>query len=203
LGSWGKLGLGLVTLAAARASQQLEQWERELEHVPGPAPIEGQNVTLHRIVGAFIELRPRFRPAKRSPQPGAPPPRRDLRERLRHGWNASTTKTRLDARLIPMRRRLLARVERWESLGRTEERHAQALARHALQSLFGQAMNHMAARPELQALIAEQSAGLTRSVVQDMRARSAEADTLAEELVRRIWKGWRQPRPSSGGAPAE
>ena len=112
-------------------------------------------------------------------------------------------------RLQPVRRRfddLVRRGERvadhWIQRGRMEESHSRRLVLTATQDTFDASMEQLGQAPELQNLVKAQSAGLTREVLDEVRARTVSGDALAESFVRRALR--RVPRrelpsPSDSG----
>jgi len=68
-------------------------------------------------------------------------------------------------------------------VGRREEPIARRLARAATAAGLTSVFDHIASNPQLRLLIREQSAGMGRSALNDLRVRSARADAIAESVV--------------------
>ena len=83
-------------------------------------------------------------------------------------------------------------------LGRREEQLARALAGAAASTSLSRVLDRIASNPQLRSVIREQSAGMGRSALNELRARSARADALAESVVGHLLPHAR--RKSSGGA---
>jgi hypothetical protein len=79
-----------------------------------------------------------------------------------------------------------AQLARWAELGAHEEQAGREIARLAIGVMFENAMSHVAESPELKQVIEEQSQGLTRSAMNDIRETSARADRLVESVARRL-----------------
>ena len=82
-------------------------------------------------------------------------------------------------------------------VGRREEPIARTLAHTATASAFTSVLDRVASNPQLRSLIREQSAGMGRSALNDLRAQSARADTLAESAVGHLLPHARR-KPSGG-----
>lgn len=93
---------------------------------------------------------------------------------------------RIEARIDALRARVAARRRALEAIGRAEAAAASGLAESALGHLYTGTFVRLAGSPELAHLIHEESAGLTRGMVNELRDLSARADTRAERLVRRL-----------------
>jgi hypothetical protein len=68
-------------------------------------------------------------------------------------------------------------------VGRHEERIARTLAGAAAKAGMTDVLDYIANSPQVQSVIREQSAGMGRSALGDLRAQSARADAIAESLV--------------------
>jgi hypothetical protein len=107
-------------------------------------------------------------------------------------------------RVETARWRARGQLERWEKVGRDEAEAARDLADPVIERVFEDAfavvIQRLASHPDLQALIAEQSAGLTRGAIDELRARGARADDRLDTLARRLHL--RRPRRPSSPSPA-
>ena len=83
-------------------------------------------------------------------------------------------------------------TDRWIQRGQIEESHSRRLVLTATQDTFDASMEQLGQAPELQNLVKAQSAGLSREVLDEVRARTVSGDLVAEGLVRRVLR--RVPR---------
>jgi hypothetical protein len=86
-------------------------------------------------------------------------------------------------------------------VGRREERIARALARAVATRVMTSAVDRIANSPQLQSVIREQSAGMGRSALSDLRAQSARADAIAESLVGHLLPHSRRNNRGGSGSP--
>jgi hypothetical protein len=94
-------------------------------------------------------------------------------------------------------RRLLERTRRilagWSRTGQREEAEARLVTLAVGEDFIRVALAVIADSPEVRSVVHEQSAGLTRSALADLRDRSAHADTIAAAVSERV-VGRRRPR---------
>lgn len=117
---------------------------------------------------------------------------------------------RFAARLLPTEE-----IRRWSNLvrsraaaialdlaevGRREERIARRLANAAVTSGVTRIFDRIAGSPQLRSLVREQSAGMGRLALDDLRAQSARADGFAESLVGHLLPHSRRKPPAGSGA---
>lgn len=93
-------------------------------------------------------------------------------------------------------------VDQWVQQGREEEVHSRRLATVAVQETFSTSMDQLGRAPALQDLVRQQSAGLTKDVLDEVRERTVSADTVVEHVARSLLR--RAPRatlppPSTAG----
>jgi len=81
---------------------------------------------------------------------------------------------------------------RWIQRGQIEESHSRKLVLTATQDTFDATMGQLGQAPELQNLVKAQSAGLSKEVLDEVRARTVSGDLLAESFARRVLR--RAPR---------
>lgn len=219
LRSLARLVVGGVLLGLELLEQRLPEWEQEAtrrsaDRGPAPtAPAEGAGKALpSRLPQAPSARRRDARGSRRS---GSPTRLRraatTLRRCERTAWQLTTPVRRPLAGwriFAPARRRfaeLEARgqgeVDRWLERSRTEARHSRALARVALEETVERSLEELAHNPDIRDLVLEQSTGLAGDVIEEVRERSASADTLVEGWVRRLLM--RPPRKSPQEPPAD
>lgn len=90
--------------------------------------------------------------------------------------------------LVQLRARLENLLERLSILGLAEEAAGRELAQEALARLYVETMDWLGDSQQLRHLIQESSAGVSRGVMAELRKRSVNADTQAEEIIRRLKK---------------
>jgi hypothetical protein len=177
----GAAELGIEGLAAA-----LRQFEVERLAAPPvepPAPLSGRHV----VIGALCDA-PAWLAHQLHPTRGLMPVRREQGRwarlaRLARRAPGVAQATRY-AEALEARGR--AQLARWAELGAHEEQAGREIARLAIGVMFENAMSHVAESPELKQVIEEQSQGLTRSAMNDIRETSARADRLVESVARRL-----------------
>jgi hypothetical protein len=93
----------------------------------------------------------------------------------------------------PMRRqydRLAERgetqVHRWVQRGRVEARYSRAFTEGAIQGTFDRSMDELSQAPQIQDLVTQQTTSMAGEMINEVRARSVSADTLAEGIVRKL-----------------
>jgi hypothetical protein len=126
------------------------------------------------------------------------------------GVQRASRPLRFAARLLPTEE-----IRRWSNLvrsraaaialdlaevGRREERSARALANAAVNSGVTRIFDRIAGSPQLRSLVREQSAGMGRLALDDLRAQSARADGFAESLVGHLLPHSRRKPPAGSGA---
>lgn len=85
-------------------------------------------------------------------------------------------------------RRIQADSERLEQIGEAEAGPSRALASVAIADIYQKVLDLLAQSPEIRGLIAQQSAGVTTEVIREVRERTVSADSLADNLTRRIFR---------------
>jgi hypothetical protein len=85
-------------------------------------------------------------------------------------------------------------------VGRREEQSGRALARAVSAAGLTSALDRVAASPQVQAVIREQSAGMGRSALDDLRAQSARADAMAQSVVGHLLPRPRRKNPDGSGS---
>ena len=117
--------------------------------------------------------------------------------------NLAAVKAQADyirSRFDDLVRRGEAVTDRWIQRGQIEESHSRRLVLTATQDTFDASMEQLGQAPELQNLVKAQSAGLSREMLDEVRARTVSGDLVAEGFVRRVLG--RAPRSELPG-PAE
>ena len=102
-----------------------------------------------------------------------------LLARSRLGW-------RVDGALKRLRARGEQTTGRWARVGRAEEEAGRALVRALAARSFHGAVGRLGQSADLRRLVEEQSAGLSRSAVRELRELCARADPRIERSVRRL-----------------
>ena len=97
-------------------------------------------------------------------------------------WPGTAVATRVDQ----LRLWLQGEVERLVTIGRLEAPRAEQMAVQAFDETVAGLMDHLANSDALRALVANASAGLTKTAVEEVREGAAVADDRAEALIRRI-----------------
>lgn len=77
-------------------------------------------------------------------------------------------------------------VERWAQLGRAEARYSRAFTEGAIQGTFDRSMDELSQAPQIQDLVTQQTTSMASEMINEVRARSVSADTLAEGIVRKL-----------------
>lgn len=85
-------------------------------------------------------------------------------------------------------------------VGRHEEHIARSLARAAAASGMTSVVDRIANSPQVRSLIREQSAGMGRSALNDLRAQSARADALAESVASHLLPHSRRHKINGSGS---
>jgi hypothetical protein len=126
------------------------------------------------------------------------------------GVQRASRPLRFAARLLPtselrrwsnaVRSRAIAIAFGLAEVGRREEPIARTLAHGATTAGLTGVLDRIASNPQLRSLIREQSAGMGRSALNDLRERSARADTLAESLVGHLLPHPRRSHPGGSGS---
>ena len=147
----------------------------------------------HRLIGALImtptyaeDATAHVRSVYRRTFAGLVATITDLVTRTRPGQ-------RWHARAEALRGRLEREVDRWEVIGRVEEREGRAMAEVGLDAVLDGVFERLAEDPELRELIAEQSAGLSKDLLDEARDLTESADNRLESAVRRVFG--RAPKP--------
>ncbi len=97
-----------------------------------------------------------------------------------------------------------ARLERLLDLGRAEERSGRALVRRTTANGIDELLDYLAQKPEIRALVQQQSLGIADEMMGEIRDRSATADALAERIARAILRRpQREALPEEAASPAE
>jgi hypothetical protein len=99
-----------------------------------------------------------------------------------------------------MRARAVAIALGLAEVGRREERISRTLAHAASEAGLTSVVDRIANSPQVRSLIREQSAGMGRSALNDLRARSARADTLAESVLGHVLPHPRRKHPGGSGS---
>jgi hypothetical protein len=212
--------IGALLVGSDELRHQLEQWEATRQPAPSPPTLQSMTeppryVPLsesmrHALVGLLFETEARMR------------------------WRLSTLAGRLarlsdmaeyvfTTRLEPVIRQTpfdpvlgrldellfvtMATVDRWSARGRTEERQGRTEAREALARIADELLDYMSRNPEVRALIERQGSSIAEEAVEQVRERTASADTrlerLAHSLLHRPMKdGATEKAPSEGASAA-
>jgi hypothetical protein len=126
------------------------------------------------------------------------------------GMQRASLPLRLAARVLPTdelrrwlnqtRARAVVTALKLAEIGRHEERIARSLACAAAASGMTSVVDRIANSPKVRSLIREQSAGMGRSALNDLRAQSARADALAESVVGHFLPLSRRNKANGSGA---
>jgi hypothetical protein len=132
------------------------------------------------------------------------------RDAVAGGMQRASLPVRLAARVLPTddvrrwlnqtRARAVVTALKLAEIGRHEERIARSLARAAAAAGMTSVVDRIANSPQVRSLIREQSAGMGRSALNDLRAQSARADALAESVVGRLLPHSRRNKVNGSGA---
>ena len=77
----------------------------------------------------------------------------------------------------------MATVDRWSVRGELEERQGRRMARHALASIADELLDYMSRNPQVRALIEQQGASIAEEAIEEVRDRTASADTRFERFA--------------------
>ena len=184
-----RFGVGLARLSGGGLTAALRALDASPIAAGGTAPPAGvadRPTPFHAFVGALVS---------------APAAFAALRARVAGRLSRARRLARRGGRLLaaaPGTRRLLVRAEAWRArtalrlaalsvVGAREEAEGLALARAAVQGLFEVGLAEVAASPEIERVIREQSQGLAVSALATLRDRSARADGLVEGAAGRFF----------------
>jgi hypothetical protein len=197
-----RLSVGAVAVGTDRLVAELRSWDAQAREAVRDARSGADHPTRQRLVGALIMapgyLRGASRQAGRLYGRTAERVLAPLGARLLRTERGRRSKARLDA----LRARFEAEVATWETLGRLEERDGRALAEVGLATATESFLERLAQNPELRELIAEQSAGLTRSLLDEAREVGVVADGRVEAAIRRLLRRPPRTRPTGEPVPA-
>lgn len=145
----------------------------------------------HRWIGAAVELADRIERLRRfgpdpSPDRALVRPGRILRDGVDR-----------------MRRRVHARLVRWETIGREEEAEARILARIGVRQTTNRVLQWLSDQPALRQMVAEQSVDLSRTALDEARDAARDADARAESFVGRLLRPRRRTSSVMSPSPAE
>jgi len=194
-----RLAVGAAALGRERLVSELRSWDREVRAGGLPERLDGDHPARHRLVGAMVMAPGYVTGAARRARHAYARSAGRLVAPLGARWLRTEPGRRLSARAHALRERLELEVATWEVVGRVEEREGRALAHAGYEAASETFFRHLAQNPELRDLIAEQSAGLTRTFLTDVREIGASADTRVEAAIRRLLR--RPPRPAPTGGP--
>ncbi len=207
--SGGRLVLRLVVGSALLAA---ENTGRALQHL-GPSVLDDEGTTAtalpppsarHVLIGAMA-VGPEWVNER-------------MNQLVRRGGGALVSGVRRVSRPLRFAARFLPTDElrRWSNdvrarvgatalnlaeIGRREERIARTLAHAAAVGGVTSILDRVANSPQVQSVIRDQSAGMGRSAVSDLRAQSARADALAESVVAHLLPHARRNNPGGSGSP--
>lgn len=91
-----------------------------------------------------------------------------------------------------------ARYQRLLDRGRAEEQSGRALVRRTTANGIDELLDYLAQKPEIRALVQQQSIGIADEMMGELRDRSAGADAIAERIARAILR-----RPQREALPEE
>jgi hypothetical protein len=74
-------------------------------------------------------------------------------------------------------------LDRWSARGGFEEQQGRALAQHALASMADELLDYMSRNPQVRALIERQGASMAGDAIDEVRDRTASADTRFERFA--------------------
>lgn len=176
-----RFALGAMRIARERLVDELRACETATGEVPEIAL--GPATARHTLIGAAIAAPAAIAGRVRSA--------RDSARRLLDPGVRALEATRAGRWLASYAQKLAARIEAevayWGALGQAEEAVGRALAQEAVDRIHHEVLAQLGGSAELQHLIEEHTAGLTRGVVGELRELSASADTWAERIVHR-WR---------------
>ena len=97
-----------------------------------------------------------------------------------------------------------ARYQRLLDRGRAEEQSGRALVRRTTANGIDELLDYLAQKPEIRALVQQQSIGMADEMMGEIRDRSATADALAERIARAILRRpQREALPEEANFPTE
>jgi hypothetical protein len=176
---------------AVGGSALLAEWLgsalRAVDELPAPGEVEPPvarapgRAVLVGAASSAMRWRPRLGPLETAAREAGRAGRRGLRF-LANVPGAGAVRRRA----ARAQEAVAARLQCWAEEGAREERAGRRLARLATPSFFELAVARLAESPELKLVIAEQSEGLAKSSVGELRERSEHADRVVEKVVRRV-----------------
>jgi hypothetical protein len=179
-----RLCVGGASLGSEQLGRRLVDWSEAARAQTGlEAPARPGRQAL---VGALALAPARARGLQREVRAWLDVLARPLVEGAAAAARATRAGQRLEASLSELQRGWARRLRRWAEVGRREETAGRALAREALQRSLAAGMDWAAANPSLQEVVKQQSAGLGRTAVDELRGGGARADLLADRLAQRL-----------------
>lgn len=178
---------------------RLREWEREAflgAQQAATAPTADDRDRLrYAAIGALFLLRERIerdalywlREGERRAQLAL-----DRADRLSDWPLLRQIKRPIKSRIIRWRDQLRDDFAYWVRVGQLEEGFSRGVSRRAFDALVDDVITVLADNPELQELVQQQSIGLATEVVDNVREVTVTADTIVEDIVRRILR--RTPR---------
>jgi hypothetical protein len=172
----------------ALAAEWLAEALRALEELPPPAAASsveatpvGRSAVLVGALSAALRWRPPSERLEAASRGAALVTRRGLRL-LSHAPGARL----VERHYRELRQGVDEQLRSWAEEGARESLAGRRLARLASPSFFELVVGKLAQSPELRGVIEEQSAGVARSSVEELRDRSEIADRVVERFVRRL-----------------
>lgn len=188
--------LGAASLGGEWLAARLRSWDRQVHGAGLARPFPPtRRPTRHRLVGALVDLSGALRG----------PAAIDADEMRRGGPTRRLARLARGLQRSParLRGRLRARLDRWESIGRTETAEARELARFGLGRTTQSAFEWLSDQPALRQMVAEQSMDLSRTMLDEVRDATQAVDERADSLIRRLLQRRHRSVPSAPPATAE
>ncbi len=176
-----RFALGAFSLAGARLVAEL----RDPESAAAP-PAELPLRLRHHLLGAAILGSSAIASAAAATRLQWAARAGSLADRCGRFLAASRLGLRFDRELRRLVGNAAATAGRCAEIGRAEEQAGRRLAHAVAERAYQDAVARLGRSPELRHLVAQESAGLTRSAVGELRERCARADDRIESTVRRL-----------------
>lgn len=198
LRSLTRLLVGGALVGWEELQAHLNNWEREIDQARLQSAVGLQNpespgaAFRYTMIGLLFEVQDRLVERSKSAL--------DLAQQTTAAfWNPLLRRLDQSRALQPARNRFDRLVHRGESVtrrwtwrGQIEEDRSRRLVRTAAGESFNTSMDLLGQAPALEELIRRQSAGLTQTAVDEVRARTVGGDLIAEHFVRALFR--RTPR---------
>ncbi|UJR85510.1 Hypothetical protein I5071_75900 [Sandaracinus amylolyticus] len=171
--------LGCASLARERLAADLRAWER-LAARDAALDVGPASARWHRIVGLSLRAPSHARAAIARGRAACA----RVASRLAPWWRP-LERSSFARRVVVLRAMWRDELAVAERVGRAEEARGRALARVGLREMSDRVFDRLATNPDVQALVATQSASVTSTALDELRAAIADADESVSTAFQR------------------